>query len=514
MLNNSAYATKPYPEAIAYFLAKINLGTDTWKDVANDQHDAFFVVAGAKGDLLSGIRAALDKAIATGQRPDEFRAEFEKIAGDWAGNKSWRANIIYNTNLKMSYGAGREQQQTDPDVVRLQPYRQFTHGGATHPRPVHIALDGAVFPAQDVPMALPNGYGCSCRYISLSVRSLLSENLEVSGLKRGDQIAGQSIAPEPGFDYAPGTASAARRDEIIEAAIARSPPTIAAQIAQERDRVNAGFANGSLSVRSDTPSWLDRRIEPVGQNLPITVLINGSVAPSLEKARSEFTKLGEGAFGEVYTDGAIAYKYGQIGKDELAFATEAAGLGVAPKVFGGNAAENFYAMEYLEGYQRLSAYKPADEVGRRINENTLKAFQRMHTNGIAHFDAHGGNIMVNPVTGDVKLIDFGFASRRPQDIRSDIRKLPGLTSLTDTVDGLALGQAIDDFSEAARDATGSDRLYKDAINRFYATTSKLDLTPLPSEERSEPISRSNFLTNVSVANFDDFFKELMEGLDG
>jgi len=38
-----------------------------------------------------------------------------------------------------------------------------------------------------------------------------------------------------------------------------------------------------------------------------------------------------------------------------------------------------------------------------------KAVKNLHKNYIAHNDLHGGNIMVNILTGQVKLLDFGLA---------------------------------------------------------------------------------------------------------
>lgn len=274
------YATAPFREAIEYLRSKINLDTDSWRDIADDENDAFFVVAGAKGSLLSELRAAVDKAIERGQRPDEFQAAFEQIAKGWEyrGDAGWRSQIIFRTNLRASYGRGRDAYQQDPEVQRLQPFLQYVHGDSLNPRPSHLALDGKVFRANAIPFPLPAGYGCSCRYISLSQRELERAGLSVSEIQKGDSVAvempdGQVqqavIEPDPGWDRTPGLPSEARRQALIQRVIDRSPPEIAAQI---RAEVEAYEANRPLS-----PNLLPKSPSPQQEEL-IAELANRAVA--------------------------------------------------------------------------------------------------------------------------------------------------------------------------------------------------------------------------------------------
>lgn len=230
---DTRYQRIPFEEAIRYLADKITLPSNSWRDIRDDEHDAFFVIAGAKGSILSELREAVETAIRTGQRLEDFQPTFERIAEGWEynGTAGWRSQVILQTNLRASYGRGREEMQLDPAVRSLQPYLRYIHGGSLNPRPHHLALDGQVFTAETMPWALPCGYGCTCRYVSLSSRRLEQLGLQPSTLRRGDIMPdGLPLEPDKGWDRQPGQARGARREELIRGVIDRSPPEIAQQI--------------------------------------------------------------------------------------------------------------------------------------------------------------------------------------------------------------------------------------------------------------------------------------------
>lgn len=239
MVLDPRYRRIPFAAALDFLRGKITLDTDRYDDTRDDEADAFFTVAGAKGSLLSEIRSAVEDAIERGQRPADFRQRFAEIAEGWSGNNDWRADLIYRTNLRTAYARGREEYQLDPDVLKIQPYLQFVHSDAVVPRPHHQALDGQVFEAEAVPFALPNGYGCGCRYVSLSPRDLTREGLSVSSVTRGDIVGGVPLVPEPGWDRMPGAARGDRRQELVQRVIDRSPEPIAKAIKAEIDNYGA-----------------------------------------------------------------------------------------------------------------------------------------------------------------------------------------------------------------------------------------------------------------------------------
>jgi uncharacterized protein with gpF-like domain len=55
--------------------------------------------------------------------------------------------VVWNTNLRTSYAAGRYEQMQQ--VTTSHPYWQWRHGGSAHPRPQQLSLDGRVFRHDD-----------------------------------------------------------------------------------------------------------------------------------------------------------------------------------------------------------------------------------------------------------------------------------------------------------------------------------------------------------------------------
>jgi hypothetical protein len=166
----------PFDQQIAFFRRKLNLPTESWTDIFNGQHSRAFVIAGATRDeLLADFRAAVDKVIAQGVTLEQFRKDFDQIVAKhgWAynGSRNWRSRVIYDTNLRTSYMAGRWQQAQA--IKRRRPYWRYRHNDAAviHPRPLHKAWSGTVLSADDPWWSThfpPNGWGCKCYFDTLS----------------------------------------------------------------------------------------------------------------------------------------------------------------------------------------------------------------------------------------------------------------------------------------------------------------------------------------------------------
>lgn len=227
------YGRVPFREAIAYFRQKINLPTRSWTDLWQGMHARAFVIAGAmREELIADLRHAVDRAISEGISLSEFRRQFDEIVArygwQYRGGRDWRTRVIYDTNLRTAYAAGRYRQLTDPELLRLRPYWQYRHGGSAQPRPEHLSWDGLVLRADDPWWRThypPNGWGCSCY-----VRPLDEEGLRALGKTGPDQappvryvtrtVQGRRIhVPEgidPGWDYNVGEAAWGRWDPVLE----------------------------------------------------------------------------------------------------------------------------------------------------------------------------------------------------------------------------------------------------------------------------------------------------------
>lgn len=216
----------PFGEQIAFFRRKLNLPTSAWTDVYTREHDYAFVVAGANRDaLVQDFRQAVEKAIADGATLEDFRKDFDRIVAShgWSynGGRNWRSRVIYETNLRSSYMAGRYEQLQQVKATR--PYWQYLHSDAVeHPRPEHQAWNGLVLHADDPwwQQHFPiNAWGCQCSVRALNERDL--KRLGKSGPDQAPAVVMQTVtigqrSPggprvvrvpqgiDPGFEYIPG----------------------------------------------------------------------------------------------------------------------------------------------------------------------------------------------------------------------------------------------------------------------------------------------------------------------
>lgn len=229
------YKDLPFEEAIAFFRNKVNLPSERWTDVWKQAHDSAFMVAGAaKADLLNDLRGAVDQAISEGTTLATFRERFDETVArtgwEYRGGRGWRTRVIYETNLRSAYAAGRHAQLTDPDLLRVRPYWRYLHGGSADPRPEHLEWDGMVLPADDPwwdEHYPPNGWGCSCKVVAVGPDDL--PRLGKDGPDTAPSVqretwqdptgARQEEVPEgvdPGWSYPPGRSVAARTRETVE----------------------------------------------------------------------------------------------------------------------------------------------------------------------------------------------------------------------------------------------------------------------------------------------------------
>jgi SPP1 gp7 family putative phage head morphogenesis protein len=234
----------PFDKAISYFRDKLNIDTDAWADTMGLDLDAAFVVAGAKGAILQDLRDAVDKAIADGTGLQEFKRDFKAIVAargwDHKSDRDWRSYLIYDTNMRTAYAAGRwEQIQA---VKAQRPYLQWRHGGSRDPRPLHIALDGKVFPVDDPFWQTignpPCGFGCRCQVFSLSDRDLTRLNLEPEdGPKLGSDYKGIPVEPDPGWGGGHGRSTPESRAKLLDIVTANLGPELARQVREDAGKI-------------------------------------------------------------------------------------------------------------------------------------------------------------------------------------------------------------------------------------------------------------------------------------
>lgn len=220
------YGSINFQEKIDFFKNKLRLPTATWSDIWQQQHAKAFVVAGAmKDELLADFQQAIAKGISGESTLEDFRKDFDSIVKKhgWSynGGRNWRTRIIYDTNLRTAYSAGRYQQMQQ--VKRSRPYWQYKHSIASeNARQNHLSWDGMVLRADDPWWDIhypPNGWGCQCYVRTLSARDIERKGLSVAkapktiwkektiGIRTNPRTVKVADGVDAGFAYNPGKAA-------------------------------------------------------------------------------------------------------------------------------------------------------------------------------------------------------------------------------------------------------------------------------------------------------------------
>lgn len=187
-------ARLPFQEAIEFLRRKTSIPTERWTDIWQAQHAAAFVVAGAVKDaLLADLRQSVQSALDNGETLEDFRKSFDEAVAKhgWAhtGGRNWRSRVIFETNLRTAYAAGRYEQLKA--VEKSRPFWRYTHGGSKKPRPEHLAWDGLILRADDPWWQThypPNGWGCSCKVFAVSERELRRRSIDPDKLTDGQCV--------------------------------------------------------------------------------------------------------------------------------------------------------------------------------------------------------------------------------------------------------------------------------------------------------------------------------------
>ena len=196
-----SYGSLPFDEAERFFRDKVRIPTERWDDLKHGMHARGFMIAGAKrDDMLCDFQTALRKAVEKGTTLEEFRGDFDRIVSTYGwsynGGQGWRTRVMYDTNLRTSYMAGRYKQMIDPDVLAYRPYWMYRHNDARRPRPLHVSWNGITLRADDPWWSThytPNGWGCHC-----TVEPQSMHDMDRMGKTGPDQAPPSPIDPKTG----------------------------------------------------------------------------------------------------------------------------------------------------------------------------------------------------------------------------------------------------------------------------------------------------------------------------
>lgn len=206
-------ATRPPREALAFWRAKVPLGEAEFQALSDQARQRAFAVSGlARRDQVELVHAALSEALEQGLPLAAFKKQIAPLLEQkgWTGQKAWRVENIYRTNMQTAYQAGRYAQLQA--TVRSRPFWRYVAVKDSRTRPAHLALHGKVFPHDHEFWRTwypPNGFMCRCTVQSLSQRQVDAKGLEVeTSLPRlaepldpvsGRRLPANPIAPDPGW---------------------------------------------------------------------------------------------------------------------------------------------------------------------------------------------------------------------------------------------------------------------------------------------------------------------------
>lgn len=215
-------------EAVDYLRKKGHKITFDYTEMAREEHAYNFTVAKAMShDILLDIRSAVDDALAQGTTFQDFQKQLKPTLlekGWWGkqvvsnpntGEKEQvqlgsprRLQVIYDTNLRTAYAAGRWEavQRTK----KLRPYLRYITMDDGRVREQHRHWHNVVKPVDDPfwdDHYPPNGWRCRCSVQQLSDRDLKRLGLDVTeGTPDGapkffhDKRTGETIKVPPGID--------------------------------------------------------------------------------------------------------------------------------------------------------------------------------------------------------------------------------------------------------------------------------------------------------------------------
>ncbi|MBI2278153.1 MAG: hypothetical protein HYU74_12435 [Dechloromonas sp.] len=252
----------PFAEQIAFFRKKLNLPTASWDDIWQAAHDRAFVVAGAlKADLLDDLRKAVEKAIETGTTLETFREDFKQIVekNGWhgwtgegsAGGEAWRTRVIYETNMRSSYAAGRWAQLTDPGLKSMMPFWRYVHNDSViNPRPLHLKWGTMRLTLpQDHPFWKthfpPNGWGCRCRVTAAVSPKTGDATQPPAGWDDLDEKTGAPVGIDKGWAYAPGASLQDELGAVVDAKMKTLPKPLADDFSRDVSKVLPGAMKSS-----------------------------------------------------------------------------------------------------------------------------------------------------------------------------------------------------------------------------------------------------------------------------
>ena len=193
------FITKPFQEAIAFFLGKKVLPRREFDRLRAEAKSRAFTIAGQASEvILQTAKDALAAAIQAGSDLSSFGKDLARRfeSAGWTRLKPSHVELVFRNGVMGSYAAGTDAQQRQPAVLAARPYWQIRGVDDDRTRAPHRAAHGKVLHHSDAFWSrapLPWGHNERCRRRSLSQADLTRLGLSVTS---GATITG---LPDPGW---------------------------------------------------------------------------------------------------------------------------------------------------------------------------------------------------------------------------------------------------------------------------------------------------------------------------
>ncbi|QIM62990.1 hypothetical protein A1D29_06625 [Pasteurellaceae bacterium Orientalotternb1] len=307
------YGSVAFDEQIEFYTRKIPTPTQSWADIYGAEHDYAAVVAGAhKREIIEDFAAAIQDFIANGKTLEEFRQRFDEIVAkhNWTynGGRNWRTRIIYETNLRSSYQAGRYAQLNE--MRETMPWWEYVHSDAVaRPRPEHQSWDGLILHHSDpwwkthFPI---NAWGCQCTVIGRSQAYLDRLGLKpdtapeiewqekIVGVRSGNpRLVRVPKGIDPSFEHIPGAARLESQvmtplDENGEPKRASFYPD-RTPLARPLPKPKTVSANKLLPLEQPDSYYIEQFLEEFGTTVDSPTIFEDVMGESLVISSSLFT---------------------------------------------------------------------------------------------------------------------------------------------------------------------------------------------------------------------------------
>ena len=254
---------------------------------------------------------------------------------------------------------------------------------------------------------------------------------------------------------------------------------------------------------------------------------------------------GEGAFGTYFVHPSEKYGvklYRNWDEDDVGWEYDrldkarAAGVNVPQPLAmnavtdeNGDVRAQTLVLSHMKGYKTLDSTHPdpygtAASAPAIVQVKMLREFRKLHTEGLAHGDIHGGNIMVHPRSRKVAIIDFGYSTdiddyRHPvhsrdgvENLMSDLRRLPRMVGYSekatqDFIFGRFKG-VLNNIETQARDYSRSWEKFEVAVNRYHDA---LEADLLWDEGR---MPRSRFVRSITQPRIPGLTRRILTAQQG